>query len=73
VTGARLCSQKATLYIAYADLGISLFGIWYGLRRPLLGESHSDDSFGALLVDISVAISVGSVSRIFVRFSVVIW
>jgi len=45
--------MKAAGCIAFEDLAISWLGIQSGLGGPFLGESHLDDSFGLLLVDIS--------------------
>jgi len=53
VIGVRFCSRKAALNSAFADLGISRFCIQQGLGGPFLGESHLDDSFGALAVNFS--------------------
>ena len=48
--GARFCSRKAALQMRIPPSLDSAFGRLCG---PLLGKSHSDDSFGAFSVDFS--------------------
>jgi len=58
------------LCIPFAYLGISQLSIQQGVVGPFVSESHSENRFGAFLVDFSEVISVGSFNKIFVGFSV---